>query len=42
MKAFAAFLLIVAAYTAWCAAYGPPYRDAYGLMVHAAWQATKS
>lgn len=25
------------AYTVYCAAYGPPYRDAYGLIVRAAW-----
>ncbi len=25
------------AYTAYCAAYGPPYHDAYGAIVHAAW-----
>lgn len=42
MKAAAIFFVVVTAYTSWCAAYGPPYDDAYGKLVHAAWMmATK-
>ena len=37
MKAFALFATIAGSYTAWCAAYGPPYNDAYGKLVHSAW-----
>lgn len=29
--------LALAAYTAWCCLYGPPYNDAYGKIVHAAY-----
>lgn len=31
------YLAAMAVYTAYCCAHGPPYRDAYGAIVHAAW-----
>lgn len=34
----AAFAAAWISYTAYCAAYGPPYNDAYGKIIHAAWQ----
>jgi hypothetical protein len=37
-KFLAIYFAAMTAYTAWCCAYGPPYRDAYGAIVHAAWQ----
>lgn len=37
MKCALAFVAIVVAYTSYCCAYGPPYNDAYGHIIHAAY-----
>ncbi len=34
------FTVVIVTYTSWCCLYGPPYNDAYGKIVHAAYCAT--
>ena len=38
---FSLAAIALVAYTAWCGAYGPPYDDAYGKLVHAAYMMTE-
>lgn len=37
-RVFVCFLATWYAYTVWCAVFGPPYNDAYGLLIHAAFK----